>query len=182
MLRTKSTKELTAYEKKLREYYWKCFISEFSKVLIFLIIFMSLQLTNEYFVALLFLMILRNNGGGLHFNHYISCLVVSFFFLCSSIFLAMGLHPTRTTLCICTILGGLIGHHLVPITSNNRPPATTTQITKSKRNTTIVIFIIIILILTCPLNTYLYIGFWTVVLHIVQLLVAYFIKEVKTNA
>lgn len=182
MLRTKSTKGLTAYERKLREYYWKCLISEFSKVFIFLIIFMSLQITKEYFIALLFLMVLRNSGGGLHCNHYTSCLIVSFFFLCSSILLSMELQPTRVILCICTILGGIISYYLVPITSSNRPQATSAQIIKSKRNTTIIIFIVFILMLTCPLNTYLYIGFWTIMLHTIQLLVAFFIKEVKKNA
>lgn len=172
MLRTKSTKELTAYEKRLREYYWKCFISEFSKVLIFLIIFALLNLTKEYIVALFFLMILRNNGGGLHCKHYLSCLMVSFVFLVGSIILALLIVPAPAFILISLLICLPIVYYLVPITSDNRPPATSEQVKKSKRNTSIILILFILLICICPNTIYLNIGYWTVILHIFQLIIA----------
>lgn len=181
MLRTKSTKELTAYENKLREYYWKCFISEFSKVFIFLIIFSLLGLLPEYLIALLSLVPLRNHGGGLHCKHYLSCLLVSFSFLSASIVLATYLVPPKPFIFISTLLCAVIGYCLVPITSNSRPPATFEQRKKSKRNTAIIILLFFLLLCICAHNTYLYICYWTVILHIFQLIIGYFIKEVKQN-
>lgn len=181
MLHTKSPNELTVYEKKLKEYYWKCFISEFSKVLIFLTIFALLDLLPEYLIALLSLIPLRNHGGGLHCKHYLSCLLVSFSFLSASIFFATYLVPSKSFIFISTLTCALIGYCLVPITSRNRPPATFEQCKKSKKNTTIIILFFLLLLCICPHNTYLYICYWTVILHIFQLIIGYSIKEVKNN-
>lgn len=182
MFRGTTSKELTEYEKKLQEYYWKCFISEFSKIIFFFLFFTLLGFTKEYFVALLSLMLLRNNGGGLHCKHYISCLLVSFLFLFGSILLAIYITPPRSIICISTLICILPGYYLVPITSCNRPAATPLQIKKSKFRTLILLSLFFILVCICPANRYLYIGFWTVILHIAQLTLAHFIKEVKYNA
>lgn len=182
MLAKRKTKELSEYEKKLQEYYWKCFISEFSKIIIFLIVFMLLGFTKEYVAALFYLMVLRNNGGGLHCKNYISCLLVSFTFLCGSILLGTYAAPPQTLLYTVTLFCAATGYYLVPITSDNRPAATPEQVKKSKRNTVVAILLFFVLICICPLNTYICIGYWTIVLHIFQLVIAYLSKEVKGNA
>lgn len=180
MLKKKEIREYTEYEKKMNEYYWKCFISEFSKICIFFIIFMLLGLTTEYFIALFFLLPLRNHGGGLHFKHYTSCLIISFSFLYGSIILAQHIMPPKSVMCITCLLCTLIGYCLVPITSSNRPAATPEQVIKSKRNTTIIIILFSTLICICPYNTYFYIGYWTIILHISQLIISY-IEMSKTH-
>lgn len=180
-MKSKSKRELTEREKKLNEYYWKCFLSEFSKICIFLVIFILLGLTKEYLFALLYLMILRNNGGGLHCKHYTSCLLVSFTFLYSSIMLAIHITPSKPVSCTSILLCALLGYFLVPVTSSNRPAATPNQITKSKRNTIIIILLFFILICFCPYNIYIFIGYWTVTLHIIQLIIAHITKEVTAN-
>lgn len=161
-----------AYEKKLREYMLKALLSEASKILIFLLIAICLHIVREYFVALFFLMVLRNNGGGLHFKHYISCLIVSFIFLYASIGLTFVFKPTRLIMVLLLLLCAFLGWQLVPITSDNRPPATPNQIKSSKLSTLLIILILCLVICVCPLNNYLYIGFWTTTLHIIQLLIA----------
>lgn len=182
MMQKIKTKELSEYEKKLQEYYWKCFVSEFSKIILFLIVYMFLNLTMEYFVALFYLMLLRNNGGGLHCKHYISCLLVSFTFISASIFLGIYAVLPPVLPYIITLLCSVVGYFLVPITSNNRPEATPEQTKMSKRNTVIIILLFLMLMCICPNHTYVNIGFWTILLHIIQLIVAYFTKEVKRNA
>lgn len=181
MMKTRNKKELTKHTKELNEYYLKCFLSEFSKLCIFLIIFIFLGLTKEYFLALLYLMILRNNGGGLHCKHYTSCLVVSFAFLYISIFLAQHIIPAKPIACINIFFCMLLGYFLVPVTSSNRPPATHKQIIACKRNTVFIIFVFFITICICPYNTYILIGYWTIILHILQLIIAHIKKEVTIN-
>lgn len=179
MTHTSEKKELTERARKLKEYYWKCFLSEFSKVCIFLIIFIFLDLTTEYIFALLYLMLLRSNGGGLHFKHYTSCLLVSFSFIYSSILLALHTSPTFFCMLLSLLLCALLGYSLVPVTSSNRPKATLAQTKKCKRNTILLILTFILLICFCPHNTYLYIGYWTIILHILQLAISRIQKEVK---
>lgn len=181
MLKLKNKRELTEREKKLNEYYWKCFLSEFSKICIFFVIFLLLGLTKEYFFALLYLMVLRSNGGGLHCKHYISCLLVSFTFLYSSILLAIHVTPARTFACISILLCTFGGYFLVPVTSDNRPAATPEQIAKCRHNTLIIMLLFFVLICLCHYNTYILIGYWTIILHILQLIIAHGTREVNMH-
>lgn len=167
------TAEDIAYQKKLQIYMIKALFCEVSKIIIFLLVFMRLNLTKEYFAALIALMLLRNHGGGLHFKHYISCLFVSFLFLYASIQLAYLCQPDRIIMALCTLVCALAGWLLVPITSTSRPPATEQQKKHSKRNTLILILAFCFAICICPLIPYLYIGFWTIILHIFQLVIAH---------
>lgn len=116
MKNSRIAKENIDYEKKMNEYYLKCFLLEFSKICIFFIFFSLLGLIPEYLIALLSLMLLRSNGGGLHYKHYISCLSVSFLFLCGSITLATYITPPTILACFTSLLCSLIGYWLVPIT------------------------------------------------------------------
>ena len=52
MAQKKSTREYTEYEKKLQRYYRIGFISEFSKICIFLVIFAFLGLIPEYIIMI----------------------------------------------------------------------------------------------------------------------------------
>ncbi|MBR6769911.1 MAG: accessory gene regulator B family protein [Lachnospiraceae bacterium] len=173
--------EYSEYVQKMKEYYWKCFFSEFSKICIFFVIFAFLGLIPEYLIALLCLMPLRSHGGGLHFNHYISCLAVSFSFLSGSIILAANIMPPKAVMLPILLLCILAGYFLVPVTSANRPPATAVQIQKSKRTTVVLLVLFFALVCICPANGWIYIGYWTVILHIVQLAIARGGKEVKRN-
>lgn len=161
------------YQKKLREYMIKAVFYEVSKIFIFLFVFMYLNLTVEYFVALFALMLLRNHGGGLHFQHYMSCLLVSFLFLYASIRFALLWQPDRILMGFCTLVCAPAGFFLVPVTSSNRPAATEQQRKHSKRCTLFIILSFFLVICICPLHPYLYIGFWTLILHIFQLLIAH---------
>jgi len=165
--------ELSEYEAALKEYYMKCLISEVSKIIIFFLISIPFGLIKEFFVALLLLMLLRSFGGGLHLNHYISCLFTSFIFLYGSIFLALYVRPAKIIMCILMILFTVAAYILVPITSKNRPEADASQIKRCKRNTVIIILFIFVLMCICrPAAIYPYICFWTVTLHIFQLIIA----------
>ncbi len=181
MYKSNNKRQLNEREKKLNEYYWKCFLSELSKICIILIIFIFLSLTKEYIIALLYLMLLRSNGGGLHCKHYISCLLLSFIFIYSSILLAIYGIPAKPYTYISILLCALLGYFLVPITSNNRPSATAIQIKRSKQNTLVIILLFLILLCLCSHNTYIYIGYWTIILHTLQLIIAQIMKEVNNN-
>ena len=169
--------EVHQFNKQLLIYLLKCILLEGSKALLLFVIFFKFDLVREYLVALFFLMLLRNNGGGIHFKHYLSCFAVSFFVLFASIYGAILISlPKLFALGILTICG-CMGYKLVPIVSENRPEPSQKLIKRTKRNTCLILLLLFILICICPHSLYLDIGVWTVMIHICQLLLAKFLQR-----
>ncbi len=165
------------YKKQLVKYFFQCILSEASKILLFSIIFIRLHLFKEFLFALVLLIFLRTNGGGLHFKHYCSCFIVSFFVLFGSIVLALKLPFTNLTAGITLLICIILGYLYVPIVSSNRPPASEQLIKKSKRSTTLILSVYFLLICIVPINQYLSTGVWIIIIHICQLLLAKFLKR-----
>lgn len=160
------------YQKKLVKYLIQCILSEGSKIVIFAFIFYGLHLFKEYVTSLFLLILLRTNGGGIHFQHYTSCFAVSFLMLLGSILSAIYIHLAYPIMTIGTLLCLVTGYLLVPITSTNRPPASSAAIKRSKLCTSLIIFVSFLLICRFPETLYIKVIFWTILLHIIQLLAA----------
>lgn len=165
------------YKKQLVKYLFQCIASEGSKILLFSIIFLRLRLFSEFLFAMVLLILLRTNGGGLHFKHYASCFVVSFLVMFGSIVLGIKLPFSNFISGIILMASILLGYRYVPVISANRPPATEKLIHKSKRNTTLILVAYLILICIVPMNRYLNIGVWIIVIHICQLLLAKLLRR-----
>lgn len=166
-----------AYKKELVKYLYLCIISEGSKILLFSVVFFNIGLLKEYIFALILLILLRTNGGGLHFKHYISCLIVSFFVLSSSILLGIKLPFSNLASVIILTICIILGYWSVPIVSANRPTANEKLIKKSKRNTVLILSVYLILVCIVSANRYTNIGVWIVIIHICQLLLAKILKR-----
>ena len=169
------------YRKRLRRYYLECIASEGSKMIIFIIFFLTQGLVKEFLISLVFMIPLRNVGGGLHCKHYFSCLLVSFTVLCGNVYLGVYQSVNVYVKLISILLGGVIAYLLVPITSSNRPAATPEQVVNCKRNTCIILLISMIVMFLLPNNIYTNVGYWTIMLHILQLLIAHGMKEVNAD-
>lgn len=173
----KQKRELSDYEKEWIKYYIECAFMEGSKIILFLIIFGLKGLFIEFVVALLVLMLVRTNGGGLHFKHYLSCFIVSFLVLYASILIPTFIHLSTLSSAVLLLICNFVARYLVPIVSDSRPEPTPTLIKKSKRNTNIVITCYTILICICPKHPYLDIGVWTIIIHTIQLVLAKIMKR-----
>lgn len=160
------------YKKQLVKYLLQCIVSEGSKILLFSLISLRLHLFSEFAFAMVLLILLRTNGGGLHFKHYISCLIVSFLVMFGSIVLGITFPFSNLISGIILIISIVVGYKLVPVVSANHPPATEKLIQKSKRNTTLILIAYLILICIVPTNRYTNIGVWIIIIHICQLLLA----------
>lgn len=171
-MREKNNQPLSEYEKKLIKFYIQCLISEGSKILIYFFFFHALGLTLPYLAALAFLAIFRVSGGGLHFKNYITCLIVSFLFLGSAVFLR-NCYPEPVFLRYAAIwIYTILCCILVPIQAPTRPDATSLLIQKSKRRTLCCCMLLLVLIIIFPSNPYINIGYWTLMIHTVQLMIA----------
>lgn len=165
-------KTLTDYEKKLLAFYGMCFVCEATKVAIYFVIFYLLGLTKQFIAALIFMAMLRISGGGLHFKHYLSCLFVSFLLLGLAILSGIYIKLPLPFMLLLSLGCLIAAYKLVPIQAPTRPDATEQLIQSSKRHTAIKILLIIALICIRPKNLYVNIGFWTLVIHVVQLAIA----------
>ena len=168
-----------AYQKRLRKYYMLALLSEGSKIIAFWLFFLYMGLTKEFWVCLLFMLPLRTTGGGLHLKHYTSCFLISFGVISLNLLLACYCMPNRwiklASIAFCIVIAYL----LVPITSSKRPPATPEQVKHSKQNTLIILIVCLLLLVMLPNNRYMNVGYWTIIINTVQLVVARAIKEVK---
>ena len=165
------------YETKLLYYLLECFLSEGSKILLFTIFSLKYHCLLEFLTALSMLMLLRTNGGGIHCRHYCGCFLLSFMALFGSIFLAVHISCPVFFMQGVTVGCAFIGYRFVPAISANRPPPTLELIKRCKKNTLFLILAFFILICIFPNNLYIRIGFWTMILHIGQLLLAVFLQK-----
>lgn len=158
-------------------FFLKCMASEFSKIFIFSIVFYILGLSREFCVALFFMMLYRTSSGGLHCKTYLSCLSLSFLILLSGILLGIYIHMDFLIKIPLTIIMAIVGYLLSPVQAPTRPPLEKRLVRRAKRRT--FISIMIFLCLLCIFTTYRYtnIGFWLLVLHDLQLIIAYQIRR-----
>lgn len=169
------------YISRIKRYYMQCIISEGSKIFLFAIIFNALSLFQEYVISLLMLLVLRTNGGGIHCKKYVSCFLLSFFMLLGNIVLAQY-YPTSSSIRLIVLLLCLpIAVALAPITSHSRPKLKNKVVKKSKLITFIFISCFLLYTYLIPPNTIQSIGFWTIIMHTCQLILANILKRRQQN-
>lgn len=149
-----------------------CIFYDVSKLLLFILIFTLLHKLDVFFFALVILMPLRLISGGLHFKHYSSCLLFSLgYFLLVTIPLADVIVPLWSmifSLLLCTV----INVALSPIRSASRPPLPESEIIKCKKKTLLATGFGILLLIVFSRTKFLPVGYWTILLHSVQLIIA----------
>lgn len=170
-------REFDDADKEWLHYYLECFFMEGSKIILFLILFGLMKLLPEFIAALIMLMLVRTNGGGLHFRHYFNCFLVSFLVLYAAIripdFISLPAPVSVPILIFCCITA----RQLVPIVSESRPEPTLELIRVCRRKTTLIIAAFILLLCIGPDLPYLDIGVWTIIIHTIQLVLAKLLKR-----
>lgn len=164
--------DISASDKARLNYFFSCIIYEGSKILLFLLFFTRVQRLKGFLYSMIILLPLRIISGGLHFKHYTSCLAFSFgYFYLVNVPLS-SMMPSYSivlfVLCICI----LINYYIGPVTSDSRPLLSSEDIRKGR------LHIVIATVYDTLLTALFYetalapIGFWTIVLHSVQLIIA----------
>ena len=171
----KEKHNLSNYQIAQLAFLGKTLLSEVSKAFIMGVIFYKhLPL---YIFALLIMLVLRCSTGGIHFYTYIGCLTTSVLFLWSGIILlpniAFPLYVKLILLLLCTISCYYIG----PVPSKYRPTYSKKFIQKCKLIISTFIFLYTIILYVMPESSYINVGFWIIILHTLQLLVAKYIRK-----
>lgn len=164
------------------QYFLLSLASETSKFLILLIFFKHISKTLEMLISTIALLSVRLFMGGIHFKHYLPCLLFTFGIFYTGIcifpfYVHLNVAAVLTILNLCILLNYLTG----PVLSSYRTPLTKAQKRSSstKASTSILLYIIIIFIF--QENNYLYTGFWIIVLQTLQLITAKTIIYAKGN-
>ena len=163
---------LSASDKAKLNYLFSCLLYEGSKIILFFAFFAITRHLKGFLYSMIILLPLRIISGGLHFKHYLSCLAFSFgyFYLVNIPLMPIipNLEITLLILCICIVVNYRIG----PVTSDSRPTLPPEKIKQAR-------FHIFLATLYDTILTALFyetalapIGFWTIVLHSVQLVIA----------
>lgn len=99
----------------------QCLLSEASKIIIYTVIFSFLSLTKEFFISLLFFVILRGFAGGYHEETYWRCFRTSFLILLLSIYLGIYLNLTILEKSAVLLVSLIFVCILAPVDHPNKP-------------------------------------------------------------
>lgn len=168
-----TTTNLNKREKALLLFYLKGTLSDLSKALIFFFIFFILGLHKEFICGLFFFIIFRIYSGGIHCKTYLLCLILSLLLLSSGILLGSLLFLPKPISISCSVVCGFITCLLTPIQASTRPTPSREFIKSVKIKETVIIISFIILQFMTTANKSINIGFWLLVIHTMQLYVAY---------
>lgn len=172
----KSNYDLSNYEIAQIFFFFKTIFSEMSKILIMGFLFHN-QLP-LYIFALFVMVFLRSFMGGLHFYTYSKCLLCSAIYLGLTIYILPHIPIAFYLQILLLLLSVLICNYIGPITSKYRPESCKRHFNKYKKLATVFILSYILILYIMPRNNvYLHVGFWIIMLHSLQLIIAKIQKE-----
>lgn len=164
--------DISEHDKKMLVFSVTCIFYDVSKLLLFVLIFTLLHRLDLFLFAFIILLPLRLISGGLHFKHYTSCLFFSLgYFLLVTIPLADVTIPVflmLPSLLLCVFINVVLS----PIRSASRPPLPESEIIKCKKKTLLATGFGILLLFLFSRTNFLPVGYWTILLHSVQLIIA----------
>lgn len=171
----KETYHLTGYQAAQVIFLFKSIFSELSKMLIMGILFH--RHLPEYFFALFVMLFLRCTTGGIHFYTYWGCLLMSVSYVGLSI-LVLPWIPVFFPIKIVLLLASMATCFIIgPIASKYRPQAPSKQIMRFRILSAAFILLYTIIMIIFPQVSLLNIGFWVIIMHSLQLIVAKILKK-----
>lgn len=168
---------LSPSEQKFLIFKFKCVIYDLSKFIILFLFFYSVGYVKEFLFAALISIPLRTHSGGLHFKHYLSCFLFSFGYFTLLIYgLSTIQLPTYLSVPLM-LLCAFINFRLSPILSASRPPLPAAEIHSLKQKTFILTIYCTLIVILFYQTTLTSVGYWTILLHSMQLIIAKMITK-----
>ena len=169
----KTEHNYTDYQIKLVHYVVKSLMSELTKFIIMGIFFLFFSAFPEYLWCTFVLAFLRRYSGGLHFNSYVSCLLVTVSYLFCCIMLLPFTAPPRLVQLLLLILAIIVTYKVAPVPSCYHGKLTSRQDLWYRTLVLTFMFLYFIALFIIPANPYLSCGFWVIIIHSIQPLIAY---------
>lgn len=164
-----------AYQIAQIEFLFKTVFSELSKMIIIGFLFHDRLLL--YLFALCMMLYLRCSTGGLHFYTYLGCLASTFLYIWLAIVLLPSIQLPSYVQTFALLICMMVCYFIGPVTSKYRPQPSP-QHSKHCINVTCGgIFLYALILYIIPANPLTIVGFWIIILHSLQLLVAKICKK-----
>lgn len=157
------------------KYLFKTIASEFSKLAIMAIIFRNK--IGLYVFAVTVMLLLRTATGGLHCKTYLGCFAVSLGYMFLSIEVLPLITVNKLLQLILLFICMLLNYYIGPVTSSVRPPLREHVFKRVRIQAFLIIFFYLTLTYILPETPYITAGFWVVILHTAQLIVAKILKK-----
>lgn len=168
--RLRTTQKYTNFEIQQIIYLVKTFSADISKSVLLAVLFHDHL--GSFAVVMISLFLLRSNSGGLHFQTYLGCLAATTCYFVLAILLLPKIPISFSGKVLCMIVCMIVCDRTGPVVSKYRPPLSPRQIEFRKNLTILLIFAFIIILYMIPEHPYTVVGFWVIILHSCQLLVA----------
>lgn len=172
----------TDYEMAVIKYSVIALFSEISKLIILGTAFAIIGKFDLFVASSFLLMFLRINGGGYHCKHYSTCLLLTACVSGGAIILLPQIHITNDSIILLTLVSCLFTtYYIGPVPSPFRPTPDGQLVKRCNNKSFLTIFIFIIIVSIFKSNIiirpYLIVGFWTIILHTLQLILAKILKK-----
>lgn len=176
----------TDYEMAIIKYSVTALFSESSKIIILGTVFALLGKLDLFIASSSILVLLRLNGGGYHCKHYVTCLLLTTIVLsATTIFLPLITIPNYSIVLSILTLCLFITYFIGPVPSPFRPEPDSLLIKHCNNKSFFIIFFFIIIVSIFNSNRiiepYLIVGFWTIILYTLQLIIAKIIRKGVIN-
>lgn len=167
----------TDYEIKLIRYSMITLFSEISKLLILGCYFFFISKLSYYIWAIFIFLFLRRYSGGYHCKTYISCLLLSFLYMYSTIVLLPNITINRMAYLFIFFISFLLINTFSPMPSIYHQRLNRQQIHAYRLNINVFLIICMILVLKFPKNHFFIIAFWEIIIHTLQLSIEFFKRK-----
>lgn len=166
----KDTYHLTGYQAACVIFLFKSIFSEVSKTLIMALLFH--QLLPEYFFALFIMLFLRCSTGGIHFYTYWGCLLMSISYMALSIVILPMIQLPLPIQLLMLMFSMLVCFGIGPVVSKYRKETTGDRKMYFRSIASGFILVYTLTLMFFPEAELLHVGFWVIITHSLQLIVA----------
>lgn len=168
---------LNSKEQKFLIFRVKCILYDISKLILFITFFAVIHRLSSFIFAFLIFYPIRQISGGLHFKHYFSCLVFSFVYMYFVVVVlapvSLGLAVVVPILAVCAAVIYVIG----PIRPPSRPALSKQEFAEQRKKALSIVCYESVLIVLFFNSSLASAGYWTIILHTLQLVMAFIIKK-----
>ena len=164
----KNNSNYTQIENLKIKYILSILVSELSKFILLALIFNFFGYLSDFMLLTLSLLIFRPHIGGLHFNSYLKCFLITFAFSLAIIFSKNLFVLNTNTILILGLFNLLAIYFLAPLVSKYKrehlPPRASWKITS-------LALLHIVALLSFPQNPYLLVTIWALFFQSLQLII-----------
>lgn len=176
-MKIQDTYDFSDFEIAKMNYTLTVFLYEISKFILLTIFFSSIGYLKEYFISICILLPLRSICGGLHMNHYLSCLVCTFLFFCIPILVLNQITLAQPIQVLTLILSTFTVYLIGPVPSEKRPLMSEKRYRIVRSLSCSLMFLNSIILVCFQAFPYRNLWYWLVILQAVQLIAARIIRK-----